>query len=509
MRIPFDSFVLSAVAEELRPYVGGRVQEIRQPNDNEVVLVVYATGHEAMFLLSCHPTFARAHFVTKRPSNQPSPPQFLSALRARIGNGRIVGVRQIQGDRLLEIEFETAEGVHRLVAELMGKHSNLILVDAGGRVVGAAKWVGRSKSSRPIQPGAPYVLPPVLEGGEALKTSPFYRQLAEAMGKPPVIGQAVISPGSGAYPTSVAPIGLTEHSRASISVALEQHFSQAILTHEAESLRSNLLGQLDRVLLARDVALGDLRKAEAAGGRAPEWQRLGELILTYGPSALPAAKSLTVWDYDGTEREIPLDPTLNYQENAQKVFDRAKRAKGRLGTVRDQIVRLAEDRTAVAAIRERIATETRLDRLRDLRDEAKSRRYLFNQLLPTKSKEERPYEGHRVRELAAPGGWTILYGENAEANDYLTLRVAKPNDWWLHVRGGVSAHVVIVTRNQPDKVQRETIEYAAKVAVLNSPSKHAGYVPVDYTLKKYVRKPKGAPKGTALYTHEKTLHVDS
>ena len=103
----------------------------------------------------------------------------------------------------------------------------------------------------------------------------------------------------------------------------------------------------------------------------------------------------------------------------------------------------------------------------------------------------------------------VLYGENSEANDYLTLRVAKPNDWWLHVRGNVSAHVVVVTRNEPEKVSREALLFAAKVAVQHSTLKHSGYVPVDYTLKKYVRKPRGAAKGAALYTHEKTLHIDS
>ncbi len=91
----------------------------------------------------------------------------------------------------------------------------------------------------------------------------------------------------------------------------------------------------------------------------------------------------------------------------------------------------------------------------------------------------------------------------------MTLRVAKPNDIWLHVRGAVSAHVVIVTKNQPERVQPETLRFAASVAVKNSKSKHSTYVTVDYTLKKYVRRPKGAAKGMAIYTNEKTLNVES
>jgi predicted ribosome quality control (RQC) complex YloA/Tae2 family protein len=508
-KIPFDSFTLAAVVEELRPYVGGKVQNVRQPSDTEVAFGLYANGREAMLLLSCHPLFARAHLITKRPGNQPSPPQFLSALRSRIDGGRLVEVRQIQGDRILEITVETPLGVFRLVAELMGKHSNLVLVEEDGRVVGAAKWVGRSKSSRPIQPATPYVLPPVMSGGEEIKSSPFLRRLTEALGHPPLPNHPVFSPGHGAYPASVAALGFTEHARASISIALENHFDQAIPAHEVDTLKHTLVGQLERVIFARDTALGDLRKAEAAGGKAPEWQRLGELILAYGPSAPPGAKTLAVWDYDGTEREVKLDPELDFRANANRLFDRAKRAKGRMGLVRDQIERLSADRENIAALLGRIQTATRLDALRDLQEEANRRRYLNTQVVVARNKEDRPYEGHRIRELVGPGGYTILYGETAEANDYLTLRVAKSNDWWLHIRGSASAHVVIATRNQPDRVQRETIEYAAKIAVQHSPSKHAGYVPVDYTLKKYVRKPKGAPKGTALYTHEKTLHIES
>jgi predicted ribosome quality control (RQC) complex YloA/Tae2 family protein len=107
----------------------------------------------------------------------------------------------------------------------------------------------------------------------------------------------------------------------------------------------------------------------------------------------------------------------------------------------------------------------------------------------------------------APGGWQVLVGENAEANDYLVTRVAQPNDWWLHVRAGTGAHVVIRTNNHPQAVPRQVLEFAARLAAANSPQRHSSIVPVDYTLRKYVRRPRGAPPGFVTYTHEKTLHV--
>lgn len=511
LRIPYDSFVLQTVVEELRDFVPGKVQGVRQPNDSEIIVNLYAAGREAMLLLSCHATFFRAHFVTKRPANQAQPPQFLSALRARIDGGRLVRVRQYPGERLVELDFvsldeEGKEHAHRLIAELMGKHSNLILVDEHGKVVAAAKWVGKTKSSRPILPGVTYVLPPVITPGSAVRGK-FLKQLVGAGGSLSPL-HPVLSPGHGAYPVSVAPLGLPELARQSLSIALEQHHDQAIPAAEAEALRSSMLAQLDRVILARETALSDLRQAEAAGFKASQWQRWGELVLAYGSSLAEGSGTLQAWDYDGAEVTIKLDPELGFKDNANRYFEKAKKAKARMGMVQDQIGRLAEEHRQVSSLRLEVEASERLNRLRELREEARKRHWLTEQRLPTTSKEDRPYEGHRIRELAAPGGYTLLFGENAESNDYLTLRVAKPNDWWLHIRGGVSAHVVIQTRNQPDKVQRETLMYAAKVAVQNSPSKHAGYVPVDYTLKKYVRKPKGGPKGTALYTHEKTLHVE-
>jgi len=274
-------------------------------------------------------------------------------------------------------------------------------------------------------------------------------------------------------------------------------------------LRASLLAQLKRIALAKEVALSDLREAEEAGGKAPQWQRAGELVLAYGTGIQEGSSELQAWDYDGVEVTIKLDPEKNFKENANRYFEKAKKAKGRMGMVKEQITRITNDHSAILETIASVQDEVSLQRLKEFQEHAISRRWINLQVVQAAHKEDRPYEGHRVRELSAPGGYTVLYGENAESNDYLTLRVAKPNDLWLHVRGSTSAHVVIVTRNQPEKVQLATILFAAKVAVLNSTSKHSGYVPVDYTLKKYVRRPKGAAKGSVHYTQEKTLHVET
>ncbi|MDR3690193.1 MAG: NFACT family protein [Fimbriimonas sp.] len=510
IRIPFDSFTLSAVTSELGAYVGGKVQDVRQPSEYELSIGIYAAGRESAFYLCCHPEHARCHFITKRLANPSRPPLLCATLRSRVEGGRLISVEQVRGDRMLVLTFQSAAGVHRLVGEFMGKHSNLIFVDDDDRILAASKWVGAAKSSRPILPNTKYILPPVMCAEGFAPRSPFLTKLVTASGEGILDHFApVLSPGHGAYPVSVTSLGLPEFSRASISIALEQHFALSIPAQATEALRASLLNQLNRVLLAKDVALAELRQAEESGGRATGWQRQGELILAYGPAQAPGSADLVAWDYDGTQIVIKLDPELDFKQNATAYFDRAKKAKGRMAMVLDQIGRISAQRAEILDLLQGVREEPRLAGLEQLRESAVRRRYLNVQPIVSARKEERPFGGYRIRELAGPGGYTVLYGENSEGNDHLTLRIAKPNDLWLHVRGDTSAHVVIVTNNHPEKVQRETLVFAAKIAAQNSRAKHSSYVPVDYTLKKYVRRPKGAAAGAALYVNEKTIHVES
>jgi predicted ribosome quality control (RQC) complex YloA/Tae2 family protein len=117
--------------------------------------------------------------------------------------------------------------------------------------------------------------------------------------------------------------------------------------------------------------------------------------------------------------------------------------------------------------------------------------------------EDRAFAGHRVRVLASPDGYTVLLGENALANDYLVRHASSPNDWWLHARAGTSSHAIIKTNNQPDRVPPSTLRFAAEQVARRSAGKHSSVVAVDYTLRKYVRRPRNAPPGSVLREREK------
>ena len=526
MKIPFDSLCLAAVVQECQPFVGGRIQKVLLAAPNELAVAIYKE-REQYLLLSADPQFARAHWIARRPEGMDATPA-LTLFRRYLKEAKVAFVRQRGLDRVLEIGADGPEGPVVLVAELMGKHANVMLVAEDRRVVAALKWIGPKLSRRPILPGQPYEAPPLpdrppfteAKPGDDLNdyegASPFLQRLIQA-GYPLADAQARVRegryetlafPGHGAYPLPLDVLNLVGYPRLTLSTALEAHFAEAQRDRDLALRKQRMQNPLQRVADARRVAVREIREAVRAARDVPTQQMWGELILAYQYQATPGAKTLDVMDYEGREISIPLKTDLTPLENAQRYFDKAKRVKSRAAAMAEQEVRIARDLEEVEGLLLRLERALDPAELDAIEAEIDRRRWRHRAPAPTRRKEERPFAGHAVREMLSPGGYRVLYGETATANDYLTTKVARPSDYWFHVRGGGGAHVVLMTMNQPQRVQMPDLIYAAQLAKRHSSQKHSGYVSVDYTLKKYVRKPRGSAPGLAVYTHEKTLHLE-
>ena len=520
-KIGFDAICLNAALTELASLVGSKVQKVVTPNEHVVVFQLYLRG--ATWLnIGTQPEFMTL-FAQESPPERGDLTEFGQVLRKGLVNSRLEKVEQVGFDRVFKLHFSHEDGPMTLVGELMGKHSNLVLL-AGKRTIGALKWVGPSKSTRPILPGRDYAPPPFepktplprLAEGADLKSadgvSPTVRDLLGAM--PLQDLQRLIiakkftpcySPGYGAYPFDLSQLGYPVTACKSFFEALALAWSQEAERDLIERARQRLLRQVERALGQREAAITDLENALQDAERANRLQREGELILTY-QGMWQGQGDLEVWDYDGSQIQIKMNSELSVKDNAETRFRKAKRAKEGRPMMLDQMERLKRGRDELIDMVTEIEQSQTQAEIEQLRATATARNWLQRAQIQT-DKADRPYEGHRIKELVAPGGYAVLYGENATSNDYLTLRVAKPSDIWLHVRGAVSAHVIIRTHNQPEKVQKETLLWAARVAANHSPQKHSEIVAVDYTLKKYVRRPRGAAAGTVIYEREKTLHV--
>jgi predicted ribosome quality control (RQC) complex YloA/Tae2 family protein len=275
---------------------------------------------------------------------------------------------------------------------------------------------------------------------------------------------------------------------------------------------------------------GDLEEAN----RAPEWRRFGEALLAYAGQVPARAKSVSLDDPGGDGKlEIELDPAVSAPANAARYFKRA--AKGQRGQ-REIPQRIEAAQREHAELRTKLANaagdddQAHLELERVLASLSTSTREALRAPEPLprrrlgipaeepspKKQPTTPAPKRMHKDLPAKfvpwrfrsrDGWDVLIGRSSEANDHLTLHMARPEDYWFHVHGGPGSHVVLRRGKGANEPSKATLEEVASWAAFHSKSRTAGKVPVIYTQKKYVRKPRGAKAGTVIVEREKMLMV--
>ena len=577
----FDSLLLAAVRDELgKTLVGGKVEKISQPDPLEIVFRFYHAGHKLDLLLSCDPQDARAHLTHLRRENPPTPPSFCGLLRKYLDGAWLNDVSMPLGfgERVLHLHFKAVDGARlTLIAEIMGKHSNLILVTEAGVILGAAKTIGRGINRfRQILPGLTYVSPPRQRGKRdplsALSSesdapeSDEVLSLEEAKdwlmthwsGISPLLAQetilrvqrgaltqqalhhaltlllTVVRVGDwmprvwtdaegktiGAYPIpmlSVPPS--SQHLRESVSVALDHAAGSIIRRETFDRAKESLLAALHRTRKLREREAEELQQGLKNAGRAEEYRQTGDLLLTNQSQIQRGQALVSVPDYyapplpDGepTMRFIVLDPALGIHENAERFYKRSRKAETSAMTLRERRAQALEEVALISQAEREAARATTPEEINAIRmSMAQSLAHGAPQTNtggPGQKPAPADFEGHKIKRYHSVDGWEILVGENATSNDYLTTKIAVSSDIWLHVRAATSAHGVIRAQNRPASVSPAALQQAAEMVAARSESKHSSLIPVDYTLKKYVRKPRKSAPGTVTYQNEKTLFV--
>ncbi|BCW97855.1 MAG: hypothetical protein KatS3mg024_0682 [Armatimonadota bacterium] len=566
----YDALTMAACAAEMSQALTGMiVHQVRQPLELEVILVCRAGRRQAEALFSADARFARAHLTGIRRPVPPTPPHFCQLLRKHLEGRRVQSVLQEGKDRILRLTFVGTDSHTRtLICEVMGRHSNIILLDGEGTILGAAKTVGaRQSRARQILPGRLYEPPPTgkLELASAGPLE-FQRLWAEKFGDnpgepaevaawlvgkfsgvSPILAAEAIHRAGSAEPQAVfreleallaliprgpfAPVILREpgrhveevypvplkhrtsaaqHPRPRISEALEHAVREEMATLELEEERSRTLAAIRRALERHH---GEIRELEALLQQREEPETLRKMAENLAASyhlIRPGSSCVEVPDYfDPSMRPvaIPLRPDLSPSENVERAFRQARRAADRIQHAADRLPSLRRDLATLEETRRQVEESTSVAEVQERRAALENARLLPPpQASEAAQTKERPFEGHRIRTVLSEDGLEILYGETAEANDYLTQKVARPDDVWLHARSVTGAHVIIRT-GKGRIAPPATLRQAAEIAARNSAARHSSYIPVDWTLRKYVRKPKGSPPGLATYTHEKTIHI--
>ena len=483
-RIPFDAMILRAVLEEAGDFVGARIDRVSFPDDNMLIL----STREGDLLISVNPQAPRAHrYMGKLSKNVPT--GFMKLLKSKLEGQIIESIEQLGFDR----RFLIAAGDFELVVDLMGTKSNLTLIGPSGAIGRFRKIIPPPETTRTFK--------------EAIQNrSGISKTLSneiEATSDHEVILKAekpnpVYYPDIGAYPFELASISAKPMPMRSLSGALQTYYSDYLPKLQSSALANTLRGQLKSAIKSRTASLAQIEEVLDTAKRSRRLQMFGELILAFAPTD---SEYLETVDYEGNKISIPLNPESSAVENAERYFRKAKKAKNAAAELGPKAEKI---RT------ELILLDGWLQTVDDNPDEvaqAARSQGLLREQQPPPEKRIQKYEGFRVRETEIDG-FAIFWGENATANDYVTTRIAKPNDLWLHVRGAHGSHVVIRTlKNKPD-VPPQVLKAAAVIAVKNSGQKHASHVPVTYTHAKYVRKPRKSAPGAVIFTNDRTLFVD-
>ena len=320
---------------------------------------------------------------------------------------------------------------------------------------------------------------------------------------------------TGAYPIILRTLPSVQQPMAvSFSQAVDEASDALEQRSSFDGEKAALISALVRARRIFETELLDIEEGLANAARAPEYQLAGELINASLQKLRPGDEQALLLDYaSGEDVEIELDPSLSARDNADRYFAKFKKAKASEERLLERQAKVEAGARRIEEALPRAEATASLDAVQALVTQLEDIQELFNRKLvdnigDEKGKQpESPFAGYKIRTYRSVDGWEILVGETAESNDYLTTKVAAPSDIWLHARAQTSAHAIIRSQNKPDAVSTAAIRYAAEQVAKRSTSKHSRLVPVDFTLKKYVRKPRGSKPGSVLYSREKTIDV--
>jgi predicted ribosome quality control (RQC) complex YloA/Tae2 family protein len=533
--------------------LGARIDKIHQPSRDEVVLTFRVNGSYERLLFSANAASARVCLTDNAPENPEIPPMFCVMLRKHIGNGRLNGITQDGLERILNFDFSAVTELgdtvgNRLIIEVMGRTSNIILVNADtGNVVDGIKRVTDEISSvRRILPNVKYVPPPrdmnrycLLNCGvdgipvtfnekTLLKTlegvSPIFvrealwyadeneSRLREFLQKAKTVlnsgenGVTLVSDSDG-KPRDFCFMPVTQYGGSmlvsrveSANALLDKFFSEKSGIERLKQRSGNIMKSLNTACerLRRKIESQKLELAECRD--RDKFKMYGDLInaniyrLSKGDVVLEAENYIS-----GATERIELDPRYTPARNAQKyysVYRKLSNAEKALTKLIREGERELVYLDSVVDSASRAATNAEIDAIRE----------------EMGKKPNNPKGAKRQPKPLTPlkfesaDGTEILVGRNNRQNDELTFKLAKADDIWLHTKDIAGSHVIL--RCSGGTPANETIAEAAIIAAEHSKARESSRVPVDYTFVKFVKKPKGAKPGYVIFTDNKTLYIN-
>ncbi len=548
----YDGLVTWAMVQELNDTILlGKIEKVYQPEADELVFHIHSKRGNFKLYASAASAHARVHFISENPVNPPAPLAFCMLLRKHLQGGRITAIEQKDSERIIELSVETLNelgfGVSKkLIFEIMGKHSNIILIDiASGKILDSIKRVSIDVNRvRQILPGMIYQYPPKQD---KIPFKDITSEQLDSLG--PVNGKAFLKAIGGISPafaeslaSQTAPASymnqicsqistgcilprvyfdsqnspqefyifpLTEYEDCcsvrefdTLSAALEFYFDKKTSSNrgrqKAQDLIKSVTTALDKMYLKKQRLSEDLLKAE----NAEDLRLYGELLTANIHLVKPGMASVDVVNYyDGSTITIPLDVKQSPSKNAQHYFKKYGKSKT---AIKEKQIQLKENDDEIKYLSSVLTYLENTDDVNEIES-------LRSELIETGYVRRRKQNGgfREKKYKAAPyqytlsNGMTVLVGRNNKENDILTLKTAGNKDLWFHTKDIPGSHLILQCGGAD--LSAEIIYEAASIAAYHSKGRSSENVPVDYVPVRYVKKPAGAKPGMVIFTNNKTV----
>ena len=564
--MPFDAVFLTAVADELRQsLIGQRVEKIQQPSRDTVLLTL--RGKEKL-LISANVNRPRIHLTKAAFENPAQPPMFCMLLRKHLTGGRVSQITQPPAERSIELVFDCTDemGVpcqKRLILELMGRNSNLILTGADGRIIDCLRRVDIEMSQlRQVLPGLFYHEPPKQD-----KIVPNEATLSDIcallsdIGSQKRLDKWLLDTFAGLSPliarelsyrftgqtdadlltldkTKLAEFLVNEFRFAkqkptmllreekpsdfsyrqisqyenfmkiqefdSYSELLDAFYTQ---TDHNDRMRQKSMNLRKSVTTLRERTLRKLalqRKEYESTLDRDRLRQLGDIVTANLHRIERGQRTVTAEDFYDPEMkliDIPLKPNLSPQQNAARFYKDYTKAKHAEKILSEQIANGEIEEKYLAAVLEELSRAENERDLSEIRAELEAGGYIR----PTDRKKQIKVAPSKPMLFTSTDGYRIFVGRNNRQNDQLSLKTARKDDLWLHVQKFHGTHVIIDCHGTtpPD----ETITQAAQLAAYYSEAREGQNVPVDITPVRNLKKPNGAKPGMVVYDRYRTVIV--
>lgn len=535
----FDGFFLHYLTEELSDkLLNGRIQKVNQPYERELVLGVRNHRQNFKVLISAHPVFGRIQLTDSNFQNPQVPNTFTMIMRKYLQGAVIESFKQIDNDRIIEIGVSNKNEIGddikaTLIIEIMGKHSNIILVDRNqNKIIESIKHVGFSQNSyRTILPGSTYIEPPKTGAKNpfTIEDEPLFEilqtqdlspknlqklfqglgrdtanQLAERLTTDKLKAfrqffKQEVSPHLTQNAFSAVPFSDSGQSFEQLSELLDYYYLEKAERDRVSQQASDLIHRVQNEL---DKNRLKLRKQEAelkATENAEDFRQKGELLTTYH-SLVPNNKESVTLDnyYTGEPLTISLDLALSPNQNAQRYFKKYQKLKEAVKHLSGLIEETKQSIHYFESVEYNLS-QANLDEIEDIREELVQAGFMKRRATDKRHKRKKPEQY-----LASDGKTIILVGRNNLQNEELTFKMAKKGELWFHAKDIPGSHVIIKDNLNPsDEVKTD----AAELAAYFSKGRYSNLLQVDMIEAKKLHKPSGAKPGFVTYTGQKTLRV--